>query len=556
MMKKIKLDIRTLSPVVLPMSGGSAVLTPTLDGFSGTLVRGILVQRFLERKPLDAPEQDATFRSLFFGNMSYTTAYPVQDGKIAMPLPRSLQKEKDGSKLLDLLYSGKRSDPGYKSCKGIGVIEDGIMSPVTIRKTIRLHMSRNNATRAKSVREEAKLNERLAGRSQRGGIYNYEAIDAGQSFSGYIVGPAEKLAALLDILGDRTFTAQAGRSRYTQYGSVRITLSEPERLPAIAASAVDQDQNVGIRLTAPLIPLSRNLTSAKEGLAVIADEMNRSSGSDAFSIVADRQKVFAAVETLQGFVGIWGLPRPNDTAISAGSVCCLHKEGAPWTDDDFTRLVELGWQGIGARKQEGFGQFRLYHKQDMTYQPAEAERSTAVPPRRLVDPIIRDRAAIILKKYLTAQVKGFAIEDARQASKDMQANFTHILNQLDDLLYMKRGSFHMFREALLAEVSDKNENTPLRKKLRNINMTDAAGRHTTLGELLLESGEDKFPYFSAERRRTIESNGLADAASDIGIALEALWRDKDVCYGYWHTFLRISRKYAKQDHGEVDAHEG
>ena len=61
--------------------------------------------------------------------------------------------------------------------KGFGAVHDGTVRCVAVQRGITLHMSRTDLKDGSGM-------ERLAGRSQSGGIYNYEAIAAGQTFEG------------------------------------------------------------------------------------------------------------------------------------------------------------------------------------------------------------------------------------------------------------------------------------------------------------------------------------------------------------------------------------
>ena len=49
-MKKIRVKIKTLSPIVLATRGNTTVMTSSHEFFSGTLVRGMLAERYIEEK--------------------------------------------------------------------------------------------------------------------------------------------------------------------------------------------------------------------------------------------------------------------------------------------------------------------------------------------------------------------------------------------------------------------------------------------------------------------------------------------------------------------------
>lgn len=90
--------------------------------------------------------------------------------KHSIVLPLSLRSGKagayDGDKVQDLL-SDEKLRRGYKNFRGFGVLDGGKIFSKQIKTNMFMHMSHSG--------EE----ERLAGRSVDGQIYNYEAIERG-----------------------------------------------------------------------------------------------------------------------------------------------------------------------------------------------------------------------------------------------------------------------------------------------------------------------------------------------------------------------------------------
>ena len=139
-MECLTVTIKTLSPVVLTAMNNAAVMTESRDYISGTVLRGVLADRFIQKKKLGkAAHKDEEFRELFFGGLRFVDANPVQGGKRAFVLPFSLQKGKipeknaDGAEvLLDILLQEPKA--GYKAVKGFAVAEGNCIS----RKLIKL----------------------------------------------------------------------------------------------------------------------------------------------------------------------------------------------------------------------------------------------------------------------------------------------------------------------------------------------------------------------------------------------------------------------------------
>ena len=165
-MECLTVAIKTLSPVVLTAMNNAAVMTESRDYISGTVLRGVLAARFIEMKNLGkAAHEDTEFKKLFLGGLRFIAAYPVVRGKRSFVLPFSLQKgkipEKNAEGLEELLdVMRQKPKAGYKAMKGFAVAEQNCISPVSVRKQVKLHMSRNSEK------------ERLSGRSLEGNIYN------------------------------------------------------------------------------------------------------------------------------------------------------------------------------------------------------------------------------------------------------------------------------------------------------------------------------------------------------------------------------------------------
>ena len=67
--------------------------------------------------------------------------------------------------------------------------------------------------------------ERISGKSEDGQIYNYEAIDAGQTFHGAIFGEKSTREKLVTNF-EKNFVATLGRSKFTPYGNCEFNFGE------------------------------------------------------------------------------------------------------------------------------------------------------------------------------------------------------------------------------------------------------------------------------------------------------------------------------------------
>lgn len=547
-MKKIRVKIETLSPIVLTTRTNTTVMTSSHDFFSGTLVRGMLAERYIEAKNLGSQAQeDEDFLGLFFDKLRFVAAYPVRasDGKRASFVPASVQRLKDGEAVRDLLSDAPEA--GYKTLRGFAVIEDGGIEKVDVAKNISLHMSRSNVKKRQGKERGSSSLERLAGRSRDGAIYNYESVEKGVRFEGEVFGEDAALESFMDALGTDSWTAQAGRARHAQYGACRVQLEPVEFMPESVEP--DADNRINLRLETPLLTADDLLSSAAAALQQIVDRLNEGTAGE-FSLHAYDPKrsaaqgdventVFADFVEVDNFVGIWGMKRPRAVALAAGSVFAVEKESA-WTESDKERLKRLLYDGVGARTEEGFGQLRLWHLQPLSL----AKRMQQKERRAVRSPEVRRRAKELLLCAAQRKMVVYAAEDVQKLTGGK--GVSHFFARLDSMWMRGRANMQgALREKIRSQKS--NASTPFARNLEAIKFN---GR--SLEELLMKANLADMPYNKERRWKKELGEDLEAFLEDVGepdfltsdTAKDALF------YAYWHNFFRFARKAAAGKGGE------
>lgn len=542
-MKKIRVKIKTLSPIVLATRGNTTVMTSSHEFFSGTLVRGMLAERYIEEKKLGRQaHEDEAFLGFFFDKLRFAAAYPVRaaDGKRASFVPASVQRLKDGEAVRDLLVDAP--EMGFKTLRGFAVIEDdGSIGKVDVAKNISLHMSRSNIKGRQGKASSASSLERLAGRSREGAIYNYEAVGKGVLFEGEIFGADAVLEDFMAALGSTAWTTQAGRARHAQYGACRVQLELEEFVPESIAPAADEW--IYLRLETPLLAQTDLLSNAAAALQQVADRLDED-GTGAFSLQAYdpgqtvaqgdvESKIFADFVDIDNFVGIWGMKRPRAVALAAGSVFGVKKEGA-WMESEKERLQRLLYEGVGARTEEGFGQLRLWQPQALSL----AQKAPQGARRTIASAEVRKRAKEILLGAAKQKMVVYAAEDVQKLSGIEGAS--HFFARLDSMWTMRRSNM---RAALCEEIANQKSNaaTPFAKNLAAIKV-DGRG----LEELLTEADLADLPYNVGRRWRKELGENIEEFLEDIGDPkfLMSSEAQDALFYAYWHSFFRFGRKSA------------
>lgn len=447
-MKQLRYTIRTLAPVLLSTRSNTTIMTATHSDFSGSIVRGVLATRFVERNGLHSrAHSDQNFIELFYGGLRFLPANPECRGERAIVLPLSLQQAKAGSedegKIQDRLID-KESKAGYNSLRGFGVVRGERIKSVSVKKSMAMHMSRSAE------------DERLAGKSIGGNIYNYESLNEGQSFVGSIVGEPELLERLIDglTLENNSMKARIGRSRFTQYGGCSITFGSIENLDQLRA---EDERKIFLRLDTPLIPRDDLFVNARE---VLSKEILSTLEPNVFSI----GEIFSAGVEVENFIVPWSMKSPRVMALAAGSVFSLEFD-RPLSEAQLERLNDQIHLGVGIRTEEGFGQLRVW--KSGAFQKDISTDAQSLEPIELSSETIR-----LAKKILLARCAEQIRLDAHKAAHKIPAKFlrdmTHFYARLESLL-RRAQSHEEVRELLAAELRD---NAPFKLNLETVRMSN------------------------------------------------------------------------------------
>jgi CRISPR-associated protein Csx10 len=86
-------------------------------------------------------------------------------------------------------------------------------------------------------------------------------------------------------------------------------------------------------------------------------------------IKATLVRAFATTSTAGGWNVSWQRPKPTALATAMGSLF-VFQAAAPLTQEQYARLAALQYQGIGERRQEGYGQIRICDEFHLTQEAA------------------------------------------------------------------------------------------------------------------------------------------------------------------------------------------
>jgi CRISPR-associated protein Csx10 len=345
------------SPAIIKILGGDPNSSSTLSYIPGTAVRGVLATALGDPGGDNSRKQE--FHDLVLGDkVSYLNAYPIVDGRRALPTPASLRLKKDelenNRDVTDLSACDLNSWPKEEL---IPIGEDfttiGAAQPVLYSPKInsRIHNQR----------------DREKGRAwkEKGAIFSFEFLDTNQMFGGLIQLCSEQedeLEAIesrvKELLGE---TLLVGRSRRAGYGGLASVVCGVRQKHELVGGGkeglqpltrdIGQGEQFRLLLTSPCIV--RDLLTGQIDPAALMDRI-----VSRFDNRVEVMRKVWAFETVGGFNRKWRLELPQTLAVSAGSVFVLKANQTITLNE----LHEIEHEGFGERKGEGYGRLLFLDK--------------------------------------------------------------------------------------------------------------------------------------------------------------------------------------------------
>jgi CRISPR-associated protein Csx10 len=334
--ERLQIRVKTLSPVLLSMTEGDQNTVSTERQIPGSVLRGLFAELWIKQltdKP-NAHKDEAFRESLLLGKMQFGTCF--LDG--ALPLPFNLQTPK-GKKSEPIKDAFQNQEESFRSVRGMGKFDGQELVRQTPKTTFMFHNSRPDRMAGKSMEQDAEQ-----------GIFYYEALAEGQTFVGELHGGSETMKAFIGKFGT-SIRCQMGRSRSAQYGDVEITLqplSDPK-----ASIAPSNSQRYYVQVLSPLILLNRMGLAQADQTVLNAKLVSKGLGT------VKLIQAFTQYKFVELFNGVWASKTTRMSAFASGSVFELEIE-----DHDLRSLAKLASSGIGEWTALGYGQVRIWRKED------------------------------------------------------------------------------------------------------------------------------------------------------------------------------------------------
>jgi CRISPR-associated protein Csx10 len=345
----IRYAIELQSPVLATDVMGEPNSAVTLPYISGALLRGALIARYLQN---GATKIDAGYnksRGLFFGDQTrFLNAYPFnpnlrnKEKRRALPRPSAWRRNKydftdidDGRQTYD--FSRKAFNIHDDSVEGDFFWREeqdaALFSP---RRRLNVHTQRD-ARKGRSTKDS-------------GDIYRYESLAAGLQLQALILTTSDQSEEIVKWLGGTTLWI--GRARRAGYGKAVITeVEQPdywrESGTDDSPAALKAGEELHIAFTSDALLRNKNGQATLDPCGALETALDLP--NESLTSLPDR--LWAESKIVGGFNRKWGLALPQTVALAAGSVF-VYETKVPI---NWEKLAELERNGIGERRNEGFG---------------------------------------------------------------------------------------------------------------------------------------------------------------------------------------------------------
>jgi len=344
-------------PALCTSLAGDANSMETFPYLPGSVLRGAIIEAYLRQQKANGTKpSEAEFRRLFIdGTIRYLNAYPTvrQAGKQqrSLPTPRSYYKGKyDDETIVDAaLIAGSLLDEGLDEPKRTSepfcYPTPGHLTLRVPKRYLAVHIGRARITGRPEVND--------------GAIFRYDALAAEQQFTAVVhcgYGPtAQEDRALVRGLLQATPRLMVGAARSAGYGAVTLAgLEDIDDWREVPGALPIDDDEISITLLSPAIVRNR-WGQGTVAPTELAESVGRS--LDMAMALEPGERQFIGVELVGGFNRTWGLPLPQEHALTMGSVITLRRPdphilpGAKLEE----RLHALERDGFGERRVDGFG---------------------------------------------------------------------------------------------------------------------------------------------------------------------------------------------------------
>lgn len=437
-MRYIKYKVKLLEPIIVTDTSSDKFFTSSLSYIKGNMILGLLAGNYKKNKKLKDAHTDKSFYDFFLsGELIFSDAvissvdnknntienhiipfFIQEDKKNSSEAINIFEERRDKTKNIEFgrfLYVGHSSDD--KS--------NDVIYKQSVVKQLNYHHERNYEK----------------GTAEPSNFFNYESINQGQVFIGKIIGSNELLNNFLASFKN-PITGQLGRSKTAQYGKVQLEFEEAN---IDVDSKKGINENLVITLTSDAIIYNVFGYPTLE-LSYLVKEIQNSADCDEIKIVniedadiTNNEKAFVRKGLIENYVSILKSKKQMEICFKAGSTIEISGKNI--------NVEKLVTEGIGERKNEGYGQVQTFEDLKKVY---TCKEFIDKPIQYSISENISEFTQNLISNIITTKFREYVInsaiqnvnsidEDVFNIGKDDAAKITNsIVGRLEIMIKAKK----------------------------------------------------------------------------------------------------------------------
>jgi len=406
------------SPVLITSSVGDPNIALSEDFIAGTSLLGLFANRYISLNKTRGistanAHLDPDFKQWFLSDeILFLNGYKLNHDSIrSLPIPLSIQFPKGSELPQELLFKSQSELAAAEETKPrdgfcvLSEISDDEMplkfEHVPINKQINFHHQRT---------------DQLVGKSESGEIFNYESLNPDQTFEAMLVGTEKRLEKFIKAMGKDRFEGRVGRSKNTQYGRVMIDWRQSKFVDGEITNQPIDSHEFSMTL------LSHTILLNEYGQSEVGEEVFKNyliqqldpTGKTTTNGQVTIESCFVRTESIENYVSVWKLRKPAATAFRMGSCFRIIIADQIWKSTSAeikAVLLNLQNNGIGIRRNEGFGRIAVNWQQDEDLENLTEWRQNKynerlqTKPEGLAPEMAKQIFQFALKAHLIVQVR-------------------------------------------------------------------------------------------------------------------------------------------------------
>ena len=369
--KTFNVVLLTEEPLLIANKSESGNIYDTIRHIPGYSLLGALAWKFARQCDLDDKDIYVKFiRTFRRGEVKVSPLYPAR--KIKNYIYPSIPSPQDflSCKLYPTVEKFGHGVNGYatdisepEKCEICS--SKNIETPLeTLNKYIAIKKFREHVETAEvNLREEMHITiDPDKGKAKKGDLFGYVSIDSGEYFIGTIeIADWTNFINFMEIDSKNPiFELLIGKASSRGHGRVKVWLQ-----PDIGSENIFLGTELKERITDLTEPLRMTLitdTILVDNWGRFLNNLNEEYLSDLLDVEVETVlNAYVKSKNVDGFNTHLGLPKWRDIAITAGSTIGL-KMTYPYDEEKLlNHLIKLEREGIGLRKDEGFGRIAFNH---------------------------------------------------------------------------------------------------------------------------------------------------------------------------------------------------